>query len=147
MRLVHECQAGGLDLGVFLLVREWQKAGNASPALAWAGLAFLDSVLLSGRRRLLRHLNEALAFIRENENKARQRTAVGYADWWKLQVLLYMLQHPCDSYRTRELQTHLAVLGLSVSAQDLRRFCKRNGIRRDMQAGRPRTRTIEGTVD
>jgi len=27
-------------------------------------------------------------------NPRRLRTAFGYADWWKLQALVYMLRHP-----------------------------------------------------
>jgi hypothetical protein len=104
----------------------------------WAGLAFLESVLPSGRRRLLRHLDDALAFVKRYENKANRRTAVGYADWWKLQTALYILRNPRPSYRTREVRAHLAQLGLRISALDFRRFCKRHGIRRDMRAGRPR---------
>jgi hypothetical protein len=53
---------------------------------------------------------------------------------------LFMLQHPRESYRTRDLPTHLAGLGLSVSSLDLRRFCRRHGIRRDIRADRPRSR-------
>jgi hypothetical protein len=138
MQLLHHYQAGTLDLGAFLLVRYWRDSGQASPSLMWAGLAFLESVLPSGRRRLLRHLDDALAFVKRYENKAKRRTAVGYADWWKLQTALYILRNPRPSYRTREVRAHLAQLGLRISALDFRRFCKRHGIRRDMRAGRPR---------
>jgi hypothetical protein len=137
MRLLHQCQAGGVDLGVFLLVQDWRKSGEASPALMWAGLALLDSVLPTGRRRLLRHLDQALAFVRAYEDKAARRSAVGYGDWWKSQVLLHILRHPCDSYSTRELKAQLGSLGLDISARDIRRFCTRHGIKRDMRAGRP----------
>lgn len=138
--LVHEYQAGGLDLGVYLLVRDWQREGEATPALIWAGLALLESVLPTGRRRLLRHLNEALAFAGKSLPDAELRLALGYADWWKRQAVLYMLQNPAPAYRTGELQTHLASLGLKVSSLAIRRFCTRHGIKRDMRAGRPRTR-------
>ena len=138
MELVHHCQAGTLDLGAFLLVREWRETGQTSPRLMWAGLALLESVIPSGRRRLLKHLHEALALVKKFENKAQRRMAVGYADWWKLHVLFYMLRHPQESYRTRELRAHLATRKLDVSAKDLRRFCTRHGIRRDMRSGRPR---------
>lgn len=137
-QLAHQCQAGALDLGVFLLVRDWPKSGEVSPALMWAGLALLDSVLPTGRRRLLRHLNEALAFVRTYEDKDRRRSTVGYADWWKLQLLLYVLRHPREFYSTRKLRAHLVNLGVSIPAQDIRRFCTRHGIKRDMRAGRPR---------
>lgn len=139
--LVHHYQAGTLDLGAFLLVREWREAGEASPSLLWAGIALLESILPSGRRRLLKHLHEALAFVRKYENKAKRRAVVGYADWWKLHALFYMLRHPRPAYRTRDLRKHLAGLGLAISTKDIRRFCARHSIRRDIRAGRPRKHT------
>ena len=136
--LIHRYQAAHLDPGAFLLVRQWRQAGKATPALVWAGLAFLESVLPSGKRRLLKHLNQALAFVKKYENKAERRAAVGYADWWKLNTLFYILRHPRASYSTRDLRAYLATLGLEIGTRDMRRFCKRHGIKQDIQAGRPR---------
>lgn len=141
VQLVHHYQAGTLDPGTFLLVRQWREAGKATPALMWAGLAFLESVFPSGKRRLLKHLNQAFDFVKKYENKTERRTALGFADWWKLNVLFYILGHPRESYRTRELRAHLATLGLDIGTRDMRRFCKRHRIKRDIQAGRPRKRT------
>ena len=76
VQLVHHYQAGTLDPGTFLLVRQWREAGKASPALMWAGLAFLESVLPSGKRRLLKHLNQALAFVR----KVREQSGAAHSD-------------------------------------------------------------------
>ncbi|HTQ32019.1 MAG TPA: hypothetical protein VMI53_12480 [Opitutaceae bacterium] len=143
VQLIHHYQAGTLDLGAFIFVRQWRKAKKSSPSLMWAGLALLESVLPSGRRRLLRHLNDALAFVKKYENKAERRSAVGFADWWKLNSLFYILRHPCASYRTRDLRAHLATINLKVSAKEMRRFCNRHGIRRDMLPGRPRRRGAE----
>lgn len=136
-------EAGTLDLGTFLLAHQWneaRKSGPVSPELIRASAAFLDAVTRDGDRRLLKHYYRALSFLRAYEEVPRRRTAVGYAEWWKLRVLLYMPRHPRESYRTRDLRAHLATLGLSISSLDLRRFCTRHGIRRDMRAGRPRTR-------
>jgi len=138
--LIHQHQAGTIDPGIFLLVRNWRSAGKPTPALRWAGVAFLESVLPSGRRRLLKHLYGALTFIKKYENKAQRRSAVGYSDWWKLNALFYILRRPCESYRTGELVDHLMSLDLEISAKEVRRFCARYGIRRDMRAGRPRQR-------
>ena len=52
----------------------------------------------------------------------------------------YLLRHPREAYRTRDLLAHLATCGIEVSTKDIRRFCIRHSIRRDMRAGRPRTR-------
>lgn len=136
-------EAGTLDLGTFLLAHQWneaRKSGHVSPELMRASIAFLDAVARDGDRRLLKHCYRALSFLRAYEEIPKRRTAVGYAEWWKLRILLYMLRHPRESYRTRDLRAHLAALGLSISSLDLRRFCARLGIRRDMRAGRPRTR-------
>jgi hypothetical protein len=136
-RLIRHYQAGTIDLGVFLLAQTWIKDGKPSPLLRWAGLEFLERVLPSGRRRLLRHLERALAFLKGYENKANRRAMLGYADRWKMHVLFYMLGHPAASYRTRDLCAHVAPLGFRISAKDMRRFCARHGIRRDMRPGRP----------
>lgn len=50
------------------------------------------------------------------------------------------LRHPRKSYRTRELRAHLSALGLEVGTKDIRRFCTRHNILRDIRAGRPRSR-------
>jgi hypothetical protein len=141
IELIHQYQAGTLDPGVFLLARNWRSIGKPTPALRWAGSALLESVLPSGRRRLLNHLDTALGAAVKYENKKQRRSAVGYADWWKLNTLFYILRHPSDSYRTRELIAHLATLGLNIGTKDMRRFCARHGICRDMRAGRPRKQT------
>lgn len=143
-RLFRRYEAGTLDLGAFLLAHDWleaKKTGTVSPELMRASIAFMDSVTRDGDRRLLKHYYKALSFLRAYEAVPQRRAAVGYAEWWKLRVLLYMLRHPRPSYRTRELRAHLASLRLDISPLDLRRFCARHGIRRDMRAGRPRTRT------
>ncbi len=136
-RLIRHFQAGTIDLGVFLLAHSWRKDGKASPLLRWAGLEFLERVLPSGRRRLLVHLERALAFVNGYKNKANRRAMLGPADRWKMHVLFYMLRHPAASYRTRDLCAHVKTLGMTVSAREMRRFCVRHHIRRDMRAGRP----------
>ena len=80
--------------------------------------------------------------MKKFENPSKRRAVVGYADWWKLHALFYMLRHPRPTYRTRDLRAHLASLGLQISTKDIRRFCARHAICRDMRAGRPRKRTL-----
>jgi hypothetical protein len=129
MSLIHRHQAGGVDLGTFLLVQAWQEAGKASPLLMWAGMEFLHLALLSGHQELIRHLWRSLVILQRSESKAKRRAALGYTDWWKLHVLFYILKHPKTSYGTPELLAHLTALGLRTPAQNLRRFCTRHGIR------------------
>jgi hypothetical protein len=139
-QLIRRYQAGPVDPGVYLLAHDWRKTGKSSPLMKLAGIEFLELVMFSGRERLLIHLNKAISFLKRYENKAEQRVALGYVNRWKLQVLLYILQHPSEFYLTRELCAYLATRGMRIDARDMRRFCKRHGIKRDPQAGRPRTR-------
>ena len=135
---IQHYQAGTLDLGIFLLVQEWQKTDVVSPSLMWGGLAFLELVLPSGRRRLLKHLNAALAFAKQYEKKKSRRALVGYSDWWKLNALIYVLRNPRYSYAVRDLRGHLTAHGITVSVKDIQRFCIRHNLRRDTRSGRPR---------
>jgi len=143
-KLVRRYQAGTLDLGTFLLAHGWRSTGGpgkASPALLRAAGAFLDAVVHSGERRVLTHFARALNVLDGYASTAKHRTTLGYQDRWKVHVLFYMLRHPRASYRTRELRAHLAALGLRIGTKDIRRFCSRHGIRRDMRAGRPSARS------
>jgi hypothetical protein len=142
-KLVRRYEAGSIDAVIHILVRDWRKAGAAaatSPRLIRAAGQFLDAVIRDGDRRLLTQMASALA-LRPNTTAGGLRAVLGYADWWKLQALLYMMRHPRESYRTRDVRAHLASLKLTISSLDFRRLCKRHGICRDMRAGRPRKHT------
>lgn len=142
--LVRRYEARTLRLDVFLLVRDWRKAGEAakaSPKLLRASAGLLDQAIRSGDTKLLTQLVQAVQFLSELE-QGRLQSSFGYADWWKLHALVYMLRHPREAYRTREVRAHLATLRLEISSLDFRRFCNRHGIRRDERAGRPRTRVV-----
>lgn len=141
--LIRRYQAGNIDLGTFLLTHDWREAGQGSPALAWAGLAFLDSLLPGRDWRVHAHLARTFTFLRHFEKKTKRRAMFSPSDWWKVRVLFYLLRHPQASYRTRELCAHLKSLGLEVSTKDIRRFCSRHGIKRDERAGRPRRLTAK----
>lgn len=138
--LIRHYQSGGIDLGIFLLAQNWESTGYASPASIWAGLHLLETSMPGRQWRMLKQLGKAFTFLRRYESKAKRRTLVGYADWWKVQLLCYLLRHPREAYRTRDLLAYLATRGIEVSTKDIRRFCIRHRIRRDMRAGRPRTR-------
>lgn len=139
--LVRRYEARTLRLDVFLLVRDWRKGGEAakaSPKLLRTSAGLLDQAIRSGDTKLLTQLVQAVQFLADLE-EGRLQSAFGYADWWKLHALVYMLRHPREAYRTRDVRTHLATLRLEISSLDFRRFCNRHGIRRDERAGRPRT--------
>lgn len=140
-KLILRHQAGAIDQGVFLLAHEWRLASEStatSPVLVRAAVALVDLALRSGQLRLLRHLAKAARFLAAYADKPKRRASIGFADWWKLHALLFILKHPRTAYRTRDLRAHLAAHGLDVSAKEIRRFCTRYGIARDMRAGRPR---------
>ena len=146
--LVRRYEARTLSLNVFLLARDWRKGGEAakaSPKLLQAGADLLDTAIRSGDKRLLVELGNAVELLAGLDPR-RLRTAFGYADWWKLHTLVYILRHPREAYRTREVRAHLETLGLRISSLDFRRFCKRHGIRRDERAGRPRARVTAQTA-
>ena len=143
-KLILRHQAGSLDQGAFLLAHEWRQAGDsaaASPMLARAAVALVDTALQANQLRLLKHLGKAARFLKAYDDKSKRRSAVGFNDWWKLHALFFILRNPRPSYRTRDIRAHLATHRLAVSAKDVRRFCARHGLTRDMRAGRPRTRT------
>ncbi len=147
--LVRRYEARTLGLNVFLLARDWRKAGDAakaSPKLLQAGADLLDTAIRSGETRQLAELGHAVELLAGLDPR-RLRAAFGYADWWKLHALVYMLRHPREAYRTREVRAHLETLGLRITSLDFRRFCKRHDIRRDERAGRPRVRTAARTAD
>lgn len=140
--LVRHYQAGTLDLGTFLLVNEGRRGNHAngeSPRLTLASAEWFGQVVRAGETRLLRHVGKTLRFLASLEKAPKRRGVFGHTDWWKLNVLFYMLRYPRESYRTRELRAHLTDLGIEIDTKDIRRFCTRHGIRRDMRAGRPRT--------
>ncbi len=138
----RQYEAGGIDLGAFLLAHDWREAsttGSVAPTLVRASLAFLRSTGLADQRRMLKHYTRALHFLEKSASLRPRREVVGHTDWWKLQTLLYMLRNPRPTYRTRDVRGHLATLGIEIASLDFRRFCNRHGIRRDMRPGRPRT--------
>ena len=142
--LVRRYEARTVGLPIFLLARDWRKAGGTarvSPKLIRNGVQLLDTAIRTSDTQPLRQLASAVELL-AGRKEGQLRVAFGYADWWKLHTLVYMLRHPCEAYRTREVRAHLATLDLKISSLDFRRFCKRHGIRRDERAGRPRTKLL-----
>ena len=138
--LIGQLRAGRSDLAAFLLALQWRRAGKSaakSPHLLRMSASFVQDVLASRSPTRLNQLATAMRVV-DSAAGAKRRASVGFSDWWKLQLLTFMLHHPRESYRTRELAAHLKALGLAVSAKEIRRFCSRHGIRRDMRAGRPK---------
>jgi hypothetical protein len=141
-KLIRRYQAGNIDGGAFLLAHSWrQHAGSGagpSPRLLRASYAFLAEAAGRGRTDLLKEMAKALAFLAERRPGEIGRTAFGYAKWWKLSVLLYILNNPKPRYHVREFREHLAAQKVQVDPKDIRAFCKAHGIARDTRAGRPK---------
>ena len=117
--LLRRFQAGGIDLGTFVLARDWRETGQASPAQIWAGVQFLDSLLPARDWRLHRNLADAFTFLRRFGKKAKRRASFSPADWWKAQILFYMLrQHHCLAKNLRQI----AAVYL-VDEEHMRSFC------------------------
>lgn len=138
--LIRHYQAGKLDLDTFLLVSEWRRLNGsapASPRLIAATADWFAAAVGKGKARHLRHAEKTLGLLSALEKTPKRRGLFGHTDWWKLNVLFYMLRNPRESYRTREFRSYLADLGIEVGTKDIRRFCSRHGIRRNVQAGRP----------
>ena len=141
--LIVRHQAGQGDSAAFLLALEWRRhrrTGPLPPRLVRAACDFLDAALAPGGAGLLQHLARATELAEAFGSRDRLRAALGFTDWWKLSVLLYMMRHPASAYRTRDLLRHLTTQGLSVSSRALRQFCTEHGIARDMRPGRPSPR-------
>lgn len=140
-KLINHYRAGRTDLGLFILAQDWISGGASavkSPRLMRRAAEYLDPILRAGKLNRLEQLAAAVRLVQDFQQPAKRRSAMGYTDWWKLQTLFFILRHPRPSYRTRDLRAHLARQGLRVGTKDIRRFCTRHGIRRDMRAGRPR---------
>ncbi|HVS52468.1 MAG TPA: hypothetical protein VHD62_08940 [Opitutaceae bacterium] len=138
--LIVRYQAGRGEPAAFLLAIEWRRhrrSGPLPPRLVRAAADFLDAALAPGGAVLLRQLARAVELAESFGNRARLRAALGFTDWWKLNLLLYLMRHPAPSYRTRDLLRHLTGQGLRVSSRALRQFCTEHGIVRDMRPGRP----------
>jgi hypothetical protein len=142
--LVRRYEARTIALNLFLLARDWRLAGEAaqaSPKLLRGLADVMDTAIRAGDGRPFMQLASAVELL-SGLQPGRLKVAFGYADWWKLHALLFMLRHPRPAYRTREIRAHLARLGMQISSLDFRRFCKRHGIARDERAGRPRIRPL-----
>jgi hypothetical protein len=105
--LCRHYQAGSFDLGAFLLVRAWRQlardAGDVPVPVARASVAFLANAISGRRSDLLKRLVKVAGYFDRHEVGKIDRITYGHAQWWKLCVLLYLLNHPKPSYRTSEL--------------------------------------------
>jgi hypothetical protein len=138
---IRRYQSGSLHPATFQLALAWRRTTGtqpASPSLVRASAAFLAEALGRDKRGLLRQLVRIERFFRARQKLGR--AAYGYLNRWKVQVLLYVLNHPKPCYRTGELSAFLATRKIRVSGKLIRRFCTRHGIARDTRPGRPRTR-------
>lgn len=140
IKLIQQYEAGALDLGTFLLVRDWvDSKGTAKKSirLMRSAAEFVDAVIL-GQKHLLSHVGKSMRLLEDYQNKTKRRTLLGPARRWKLNILVYILRNPQPSYQSRELRAYLRSIGLAVDREEIRKFCIIHKIRRDILAGRPR---------
>lgn len=142
--LLRRYEARTIPLWIFLLARDWRDAGTKAehmPDLLRRGAHFLNAVTNAPDKRLLHHYTVSLDVL-SSTKIGKLRATFGYADWWKLHALVYMMRRPGPNYRTRDVRAHLARFGLRISSLDFRRFCRKHDIARDERAGRPRGRLL-----
>jgi hypothetical protein len=138
---IRRYQSGSLHPATFQLVLAWRRTRGTEPAdaaLVCASAAFLAEALGRNNRGLLRQLVRIDRFFSAREKLGR--AAYGHMHRWKVQVLIYVLNHPKPRYRTSELTAHLATKKIQVSGKLIRRFCASHHIARDTRPGRPRVR-------
>jgi hypothetical protein len=138
-QILRSYQAGGAELGAYLLASSWKraKAPGLDPRLLRASRRFLAEACGNNRPELLRALAQAVRLVNGRPAPASDKTAYGFTNWWKLCLLLYVLNHPKPKYRIRELCAYLASQHLAVGSTSVRAFCRKHGIARDRRAGRP----------
>lgn len=138
-QIIRSYQASGTELGAYLLAASWKrtKAPESDPRLLRAGRRFLAEACGNSRPELLEGLAKAIRLVSDRPETASSKTAYGFTNWWRLCLLLYILNHPKPRYRIRELCAYLADQHLAVGATSVREFCRRHGIARDRRAGRP----------
>jgi hypothetical protein len=138
-QIIRSYQASGTDLGAYLLAASWKRAKTpeSDPRLLRAGRRFLAEACGNSRPELVKRLAHAVRLVGDRPEAASSKTAYGFTNWWKLCILLYVLNHPKPRYRIRELCAHLASQHLPVGATNVRAFCRKHGVARDRRAGRP----------
>lgn len=138
-QIIRSCQAGGNEMGAYLLAASWKraKAPESDPRLLRASRRFLAEVCGDNRPELLKGLARAIRLVGIRPGATSSKTAYGFTNWWRLCLLLYILNHPKPRYRIRDLCAYLASQHLAVSATNVRGFCRKHGIARDRRAGRP----------
>jgi len=146
-QLIRYYQAAGrVDLGAFLLAQYWFKnRERGSATLIRATMRFIANIVKSGQVGLLNDFAKALGYLETFRHKTKRASVVGYQDWWKLNLSLYILQNPRSAYRKRDLTAHLKGLGLSIDLRQIQRFCVQHGIARDISAGRPRRQNLRSS--
>ena len=143
--LIRRHQAGPLALAPFLLIAAWRKAATdktARPAALLATELFINASLAENAPPHLHQLAHAATFFQGAAPRAIGKTHYGHAKWWQLNILLYMLAHPKPAYQMRELARHLESQKIRVDTADIRRFCRKHNIIRDLRPGRPKSRDM-----
>ena len=142
LALIKGYQAGLLDVTPFVLARLWRRflrsdrkevplALQLASGKQWGAIANDDS------GRMLRDLSDVLQFFCERSGRTVGEDDFGHANSWKIHVLVHILDHPRPCYKADDLHRSLPTKYRHVDRRELRRFCRRHGIRRDQRPGRP----------
>jgi len=133
-------QFHGIDLKTFVLVRLWLRLNTSGkrkiPVRLWRiTLTHWRVIVADPNGRRIREAMHAIRFFHKRPKHAIGDAEVGYGNTWKIQVLLYILALPKERYQVAELKASLLPGIRAIDRRLIRRFCQRNGIRRDVSAG------------
>lgn len=89
-------QAGKVEPAAFVFALQWRrrKARSGLASLLSGALDVLGHAMRPEGAGFFRHLDRAAALADAFTSRAQRLAAVGYADWWKLHTLLFILRHP-----------------------------------------------------
>ena len=141
--LIRIYQAGTIDPVAFMLALAWWRTKRLSPALLNATAAYIQNEFGKDEPRLIYEFYRAIALLSGHSPGSINRALIGHVNWWKVQILEYMLQNPKPAYQIREFVRLLKPDSPNIVPKDVRAFCKKHNIARDSRPGRP---TKKGTA-
>ena len=135
--LVRVYQAGSIDPVAFALALLLWRHQQPSDDLLKAAAAYFREMYGRKSRRMLTEFARASLLLMGHPPGPISRDLIGHANWWRVQILMYMLQNPKPVYQIREFVQRLKADNLNTDTKDIRAFCKKHNIARDSRPGRP----------
>jgi hypothetical protein len=148
--LLEKYKAGNRDIGAYLFVRGWKQhaagtAQSSDPVLKRLTLDCVSQAITQNRVDFFRQIADTLEFLEGEEFQTNGQWDHDPGQWWQFHLLLYVLEHPKEKYRTREFIRYFeAEVGANAmpTAKTLRAFCHSVGIALDSTPGAPRKQAL-----